>query len=73
MINIPPINTITLCTLNSPRIMPLISILTNGSVNYLNIITALILNAVYFLIGIALFYYSFSQARKKGSLINVGE
>ena len=49
------------------------SILINNTVNYLNIITALILNAVYFFIGIALFYYSFSQARKKGSLINIGE
>jgi len=49
------------------------SILTNNTVNYSNIITALILNAVYLFIGIALFYNSFSQARKKGSLINIGE
>ncbi len=49
------------------------SILTNNTVNYSNLITALILNAVYLFIGIALFYYSFSQARKKGSLINIGE
>ena len=49
------------------------SILTNNTVNYSNIGTALILNAVYLFIGIALFYYSFSQARKKGSLINIGE
>ena len=49
------------------------SILVNNTVNYSNIITALILNVVYLFIGIALFYYSFSQARKKGSLINIGE
>ena len=49
------------------------SILTNNTVNYSNIVNALILNAVYLFIGIALFYYSFSKARKKGSLINIGE
>ena len=49
------------------------SILINNTVNYSNIINALLLNAVYLFIGISLFYYSFSQARKKGSLINMGE
>ena len=49
------------------------SILVNQVVNYSNLKDAFILNAIYLLIGISLFYYSFSQARKKGSLINIGE
>ena len=49
------------------------SILVNQVVNYSNLRDAFLLNAIYLLIGISLFYYSFSQARKKGSLINIGE
>ena len=49
------------------------SILVNQVVNYSNLRDAFILNAIYLIIGISLFYYSFSQARKKGSLINIGE
>ena len=49
------------------------SILVNGVVKYSNIRDAFMLNAIYLFIGITLFYYSFSQARKKGSLINIGE
>ena len=40
---------------------------------YKNILYAYYLNAIYLLIGISLFYFSFSKARKKGSLINMGE
>tara|TARA_S200000501_G_scaffold65063_1_gene56073 strand:- start:1677 stop:2237 length:561 start_codon:yes stop_codon:yes gene_type:complete len=49
------------------------SILVIQVVNYSNIKNAFILNAIYLFVGISLFYYSFSQARKKGSLINIGE
>jgi len=49
------------------------SILINNVVNYTNIMTALILNLIYFTIGIITFYKSFSEARNRGSLINVGE
>ena len=49
------------------------SILLNNTVNYSNIISALILNLVYFASSIAIFYLAFSGARKKGTLINVGE
>ena len=49
------------------------SILVNQVVNYSNIKNAFILNAIYLFVGVSLFYYSFSQARKKGSLINIGE
>ena len=49
------------------------SILVDNAVNYENIFHAFYLNAFYLIAGILLFYYSFSEARKKGSLINVGE
>tara|TARA_Y100000741_G_scaffold177742_1_gene134935 strand:- start:27 stop:587 length:561 start_codon:yes stop_codon:yes gene_type:complete len=49
------------------------SILVNKVVNYSNIKDAFVLNSIYLFVGISLFYYSFSQARKKGSLINIGE
>ena len=49
------------------------SILINNVVNYSNIMTAFILNLIYFTIAIITFYKSFSEARNRGSLINVGE
>ena len=49
------------------------SILLNNVVNYSNIFSALKLNLIYFLISVFVFYRSFLQARKKGTLINVGE
>ncbi len=49
------------------------NILVNSYVNFENILHAFYLNAIYLLIGISLFYFSFSKARKKGSLINMGE
>ena len=49
------------------------SILLNNIVNYNNIMTALILNLTYFVLSIFVFYSAFSEARKKGTLINVGE
>ena len=49
------------------------NILVNNFVNFENILHAFYLNAVYLLVGICLFYFSFSKARKKGSLINMGE
>ncbi len=49
------------------------SILIDQVVNYKNIINAFYLNLIYLLLGISLFYYSFSKARKKGTLINIGE
>jgi len=49
------------------------NILVNNFVNYQNIFHAFYLNTIYFLMGIFLFYFSFSKARKKGSLINIGE
>ena len=49
------------------------SILLNNTVNYNNIFSALMLNLVYFIFSIFIFYSAFSEARKKGTLINVGE
>ena len=49
------------------------SILVNNAVNYSNIVSALILNLIYFSFAIVIFYLAFSGARKKGTLINVGE
>ena len=65
---------------NLARALPLVHIfeearhiLVDNVVNYEGIFTAFKLNLIYLLFGILLFYYSFSQARKKGSLINIGE
>ena len=62
------------------RVLPLVhifeearNILVNKVVNYESIITAFKLNLIYLIAGIFLFYCSFSGARKKGSLINIGE
>ena len=49
------------------------SILVNNIVNYDNIIIALVLNLIYFTIAVAVFYFSFYGARKKGTLVNMGE
>ena len=49
------------------------SILINNTVNYENIINALLLNIFYFLLSILVFYFSFFGARKKGTLVNMGE
>ena len=49
------------------------NILINNFVDFENLIHAFYLNAIYLFLGIFLFYFSFSQARKKGSLINMGE
>ena len=49
------------------------NILINQTVNFENILNAFYLNMVYLIIAISLFYYSFNQARKRGTLINIGE
>jgi ABC-2 type transport system permease protein len=49
------------------------SILLNNVVNYSNIVSALILNFIYFLVSVFVFYSAFHEARKRGTLINVGE
>tara|TARA_B100000427_G_C15135235_1_gene431986 strand:+ start:289 stop:552 length:264 start_codon:yes stop_codon:yes gene_type:complete len=49
------------------------NILINQTVNLDNIYNAFIWNAVYFILAISLFYYSFNAAKNKGTLINMGE
>ena len=49
------------------------NILLNDFLNYENLKTAYILNLIYFIFGISLFYLSFLRARIKGTLINMGE
>jgi ABC-2 type transport system permease protein len=49
------------------------SILLNNIVNYSNIMTALKLNLIYFVSSVVIFYLAFSGARKKGTLVNIGE
>ena len=49
------------------------SILTDNVVNYSNIMTALKLNLLYFTSAVLIFYLAFYGARKKGTLINIGE
>ena len=49
------------------------NILINGLVNYENIKQAYLLNLIYLIFGVGLFYLSFLRARIKGTLINMGE
>jgi len=49
------------------------NILINDFVNYDNLKYAYLLNIIYLIIGIGLFYRSFLKARIKGTLINMGE
>lgn len=49
------------------------SILITNTVHYSNIYYALLLNMIYLILAICTFYYSFKNAKIKGSLINVGE
>ena len=49
------------------------NILINQFVDYENIIQALYFNALYLIIAVSVFYYSFDKARDKGTLINIGE
>ena len=49
------------------------SILVNNVVDYTNILTALKLNLIYFSSAVFIFYLAFYGARKKGTLVNVGE
>jgi ABC-2 type transport system permease protein len=49
------------------------NILIHQTFNFENISKAFCLNVLYLIMAISVFYYSFAQARKKGSLINIGE
>ena len=49
------------------------SILMNNSVSYINILKSIMISAIYFIFGIVVFYFSYFGAKKRGTLINMGE
>ena len=49
------------------------SILIDNIVNYYDVLKAFLISLVYFAIGIIVFYYSYGGAKKRGTLINMGE
>tara|TARA_B100001996_G_scaffold195615_2_gene149837 strand:+ start:633 stop:1424 length:792 start_codon:yes stop_codon:yes gene_type:complete len=62
------------------KVLPLVhifeemrNILINGTVNYLDIIKSISLSMLYFVLGVIVFYASYFGAKKRGTLINMGE
>ena len=49
------------------------NILINNVVNYADITKSISISIVYFIFGVIIFYISFSGAKKRGTLINMGE
>jgi len=49
------------------------NILIDNIVNYFQILKAFLISLVYFVIGVMIFYISYSGAKKRGTLINMGE
>ena len=49
------------------------NILVNNFVNYAEMLKAISISLIYFLLSIAIFYSAYSGARKRGTLINIGE
>ena len=45
----------------------------NNSVSYINILKSIMISAIYFIFGIVVFYFSYFGAKKRGTLINMGE
>ena len=49
------------------------NILLNNSVNLFEIIKSILISIVYFVFGVAIFYMAYFGAKKRGTLINMGE
>ncbi len=49
------------------------NILINNIVDYMQIFKAILISFLYFIFGIIIFYISYSGAKKRGTLINMGE
>ncbi len=49
------------------------NILMNSEINQLNILKSISISVVYFVIGVIVFYISYFGAKKRGTLINMGE
>mgnify|MGYP001265138411 CR=1 FL=1 len=49
------------------------NILILGTTNYSEILKAMIISLIYFIISVLIFYTSYNGAKKRGTLINIGE
>ncbi len=49
------------------------NILMTETVNYFNIFKSILISAIYFILGVIVFYISYFGAKKRGTLINMGE
>ena len=49
------------------------NILMTETVNYLNILSSILISIIYFIFGVIVFYVSYFGAKKRGTLINMGE
>ena len=49
------------------------NILINQTVNISEIIKSILISIIYFILGVVVFYVSYYGAKKKGTLINIGE
>ena len=49
------------------------SILIENIINYRDIFKAFLISLAYFMMGVLVFYYSYEGAKKRGTLINMGE
>ena len=49
------------------------NILMTDTVNYYNICKSIIISIIYFVLGVIIFYISYYGAKKRGTLINMGE
>ena len=49
------------------------SILINNSVNYYNLLKSISISVVYFVFGVIVFYISYFGAKRRGTLMNMGE
>ena len=57
-----------ICALEEMR-----NILMTETVNYFNIVKSIFISIIYFIFGIVIFYISYFGAKKRGTLINMGE
>jgi len=49
------------------------NILIDNIINYYDVLKAFLISLVYFALGVFVFYYSYEGAKKRGTLINMGE
>ena len=49
------------------------NILMTETVNYFNVLKSILISILYFIFGVVIFYFSYSGAKNRGTLINMGE